>query len=84
MSAEDQRRASLLAAMIGTSVTEQANAGFIQSWKRSDLYLSVKTDSDLFDFLSYMGQANSDTMDEEMQLFYKAIFSLTLPFPTST
>ena len=34
---------------------------------------SVKTDSDLFDFLSYMGQANSDTMDEEMQLFYKAV-----------
>jgi|AACY02.9.fsa_nt_gi hypothetical protein len=73
MSAENRRRASLLAAMIGASVTAQANAGFIQSWKRSALYRSVTTDSDLFDFLSLMGQANSDATDEKMQLFYKAV-----------
>ena len=42
-------------------------------WKQSALYLSVKTDKDLFDFLALMSQANSADSDEKMQAFYKAV-----------
>ena len=73
MSDEDRRRQDLLKDLIGVSVGGQAIAGFTQVWKQSALYLSVETDTDLFDFLALMGQANSADSDEKMQEFYKAV-----------
>ena len=73
MSEEDRRRQSLLGSLIGASVGGQAIAGFKQVWKQSDLYLGVKTDNDLFDFLALMSQANTADSDEKMQAFYKAV-----------
>ena len=36
-------RATRLAALMGKSVAEQANAGYSQMWKRSATFLAVKT-----------------------------------------
>ena len=73
MSDEDRRRRDLLAGLIGASVGGQAIAGFKQVWKQSVLYLGVKTDKDLFNFLALMSQANTADSDEKMQAFYKAV-----------
>ena len=70
MSEEDRRRRDLLAGLIGASVGGQAVAGFTQMWKQSALYLSVKTDAELFDFLALMSQANTADSDAKMQAFY--------------
>ena len=73
MSEENNRRATLLEDLIGVSVAGQATVGFAQMWKRSDLYLSVKTDKDLFNFVALVSQANSAEADAKMQEFYKAV-----------
>ena len=70
---KDRQRTNLLAGLIGASVGGQAIAGFTQVWKQSALYLSVKTDGDLFDFLALMSQANTADSDEKMQEFYQAV-----------
>ena len=73
MSDKDRQRTNLLAGLIGASVGGQAIAGFKEVWKQSALYLSVKTDEDLFDFLALMSQANTADSDEKMQAFYQAV-----------
>ena len=70
MSAQSSH-AQRLAALMGKSVAEQANAGYSASWKRSDLYQSIKTDDDLLNFAEIMSQVVTEDNDEEMQKFYK-------------
>ena len=68
-------RSQLLANLIGKTVADQANAGFLQSWKRSDLYRSIVNDEKMFDFVELMAQINDEDMDEQMQAFYTAVQS---------
>ena len=65
----------MLDSLIGKSVAVQANAGFLEMWKRSDLYLSVVNDEKLFEFLALMSQINDADMDAKMQVFYVAVKS---------
>ena len=73
MSAGGRSRQQLLADLIGKPLADQANAGFLQMWKRSDLYQSVVNDEKLFEFLTVMSQINDETMNEKMQMFYEAV-----------
>ena len=75
MSSEGSSRQRLLANLLGESVADQANAGFIQMWKRSDLYRSIVNDEKMFDFVELMAQINDGDMDEQIQAFYTAVQS---------
>ena len=75
MSSEGSSRQRLLANLLGKSVADQANAGFIQMWKRSDLYRSIVNDEKMFDFVELMAQINDGDMDEQIQAFYTAVQS---------
>ena len=58
---------------MGKTVAEQANAGYSQTWKRSDLYLAVKNDDDLMDFTDLMARVVTAASDEKMQAYYVAV-----------
>ena len=55
-----------LAALMGKSVADQANAGYSEMWKRSDLFQSVKTDEELMNFADVMSQIVSAESDKKM------------------
>ena len=75
MSREGSPRSQLLANLLGKPVADQANAGFLQVWKRSDLYQSIVNDEKMFKFVELVAQLNDETMDEKMQEFYQAVQS---------
>ena len=60
MSNEGSSNSLLLANLIGKSVADQANAGFLQLWKRSDLYQSIVNDEEMFKFVELMAQINDE------------------------
>ena len=62
MSEEGSSRIQMLANLIGKSVADQANAGFLRIWKRSDLYRSIVNDEKMFDFVELMAQINDESM----------------------
>ena len=75
MSGGQSSRQQMLDSIIGKSVAVQANAGFLEMWKRSDLYMSIVNDEKLFEFLALMSQINDADMDDKMQEFYVAVQS---------
>ena len=66
-------RAARLAALMGKTVAEQANAGYSQTWKRSAMYQAMKSDEELMNFTDLMARVVTADSNEKMQEYYQAV-----------
>ena len=67
--------AQRLAALMGKTVAEQANAGFSEVWRRSDLFQAIQSDEELMNFTDLMAMVVSEKSDTQMQIYYGAVHS---------
>ena len=75
-------RAQRLAALMGKTVAEQANAGFSEVWRRSDLLLAIDNDDKLMDFTDLMAMVVTSQSNANMQPPQSSPLLLpTLPTP---
>ena len=65
----DVRAAQRLAALMGKTVAEQANAGFSEVWRRADLLSAIQSDDQLMNFTDLMAMVVTSSSNAKMQTY---------------